>query len=98
MRAAKEYIAAGDIFQVVISQRLTRQTGARPFDIYRALRRLNPSPYMFFFDFGQVDGEPFYLVGASPEMFVRLEGRRASAAAHRRNAAARVHRRYRQRP
>jgi anthranilate synthase component 1 len=78
VRAAKEYIAAGDIFQVVISQRLSRQTGARPFDIYRALRRLNPSPYMFFFDFGEVDGEPFYLVGASPEMFVRLEGRRAS--------------------
>jgi anthranilate synthase component I len=78
VRAAKEYIVAGDIFQVVISQRLTRQTGAKPFDIYRALRRLNPSPYMFFFDFGQVDGEPFYLVGASPEIFVRLEGRRAT--------------------
>jgi anthranilate synthase component 1 len=78
VRAAQEHIAAGDIFQVVISQRLTRQTGAQPFDIYRALRRLNPSPYMFFFDFGQVDGEPFYLVGASPEMFVRLEGRQAS--------------------
>jgi len=46
--------------------------------VYRALRRLNPSPYMFYFDFGEVDGEPFYLVGASPEMFVRLEGRRAS--------------------
>ncbi len=76
--AAKEYIAAGDIFQVVISQRLSRQTGAQPFDIYRALRRLNPSPYMFFFDLGEVDGEPFYLVGASPEMFVRLEGRQAS--------------------
>jgi anthranilate synthase component 1 len=78
VRAAKEYIAAGDIFQVVISQRLSRQTGAQPFDIYRALRRLNPSPYMFFFDFGEVDGDTFYLVGASPEMFVRLEGRRAS--------------------
>jgi len=75
---AREYIAAGDIFQVVLSQRLTRQTHARPFDIYRALRRLNPSPYMFFFEFGDVAGEPFYLLGASPEMFVRLEGRRAS--------------------
>jgi len=71
--AAKEYIAAGDIFQVVPSQRLTRETGAAPFDIYRAVRRLNPSPYMFYFEFGDVDGEPFYLVGASPEMFVRLE-------------------------
>ncbi len=71
--AAKEYIAAGDIFQVVPSQRLMRETGAAPFDIYRAVRRLNPSPYMFYFEFGDVDGEPFYLVGASPEVFVRLE-------------------------
>ncbi len=58
VRAAREHIAAGDIFQVVLSQRLSRETSARPFDIYRALRRLNPSPYMFFFDFGEVDGEP----------------------------------------
>jgi anthranilate synthase component 1 len=57
---------------------LRRHTAARPFDIYRALRRLNPSPYMFYFDFGEVSGEPFYVLGASPEMFVRLEGRRAS--------------------
>ena len=78
VRTAKEHIAAGDIYQVVLSQRLARQSNARPFDIYRALRRLNPSPYMFFFDFGEVGGEPFYLLGASPEMFVRLEGRRAS--------------------
>jgi anthranilate synthase component 1 len=79
VRAAKEYIAAGDIFQVVLSQRLSRQTFAAPFDIYRALRRLNPSPYMFFFDFGQLAGTPdFYLVGASPEVHVRLEGRRAA--------------------
>jgi anthranilate synthase component 1 len=75
---AKEHIAAGDIFQVVLSQRFTRETSVEPFDVYRAVRRLNPSPYMFFFDFGLVDGEPFYLVGSSPEMFVRLEGRTAS--------------------
>jgi anthranilate synthase component 1 len=75
---AKEYIAAGDIFQVVPSQRFTRPTNAEPFDIYRAVRRINPSPYMFFFDFGEVDGQPFNLVGASPEVFVRLEGRTAS--------------------
>ena len=75
---AKEHIAAGDIFQVVLSQRFTRETNVEPFDVYRAVRRLNPSPYMFFFDFGLVDGEPFYLVGSSPEMFVRLEGRTAS--------------------
>jgi anthranilate synthase component 1 len=75
VRRAKEHIAAGDIFQVVLSQRFTRRTGAAPFDIYRAVRRMNPSPYMFFFDFGGalVEGEPFYLVGASPEMFVRLD-------------------------
>ena len=73
VRTAKEYIAAGDIFQVVLSQRFSRETSVGPFDVYRAVRRLNPSPYMFFFDFGNLDGEPFYLVGASPEMFVRLE-------------------------
>jgi anthranilate synthase component 1 len=73
VREAKEHIAAGDIFQVVLSQRFSRETSASPFDVYRAVRRLNPSPYMFFFDFGDLDGEPFYLVGASPEMFVRLE-------------------------
>ena len=78
VRAAKENILAGDIFQVVLSQRFTRETNVEPFDVYRAVRRLNPSPYMFFFDFGTVDGEPLYLCGSSPEMFVRLEGRTAS--------------------
>jgi anthranilate synthase component I len=78
--AAKEHIAAGDIFQIQISQRFSRTTAAQPFDIYRAVRRLNPSPYMFYFELGGMSsgGEPLYLVGASPEMFVRLEGRRAS--------------------
>jgi anthranilate synthase component 1 len=75
---SKEHIFAGDIFQVLPSQRLSRTTRAAPFDIYRSLRRLNPSPYMFFFDFGSFDGEPFYLAGSSPEVFVRLEGNRAS--------------------
>jgi anthranilate synthase component 1 len=78
VRDAKEYIAAGDIFQVVLSQRFTRETNVEPFDVYRAVRRLNPSPYMFFFDFGVVDEEPLFIVGSSPEMFVRLEGRTAS--------------------
>lgn len=78
VRDAKEFIAAGDIFQVVLSQRFTRETSVEPFDVYRAVRRLNPSPYMFFFDFGMVDDEPLFLVGSSPEMFVRLEGRTAS--------------------
>jgi anthranilate synthase component 1 len=75
---AKEHIAAGDIFQVVLSQRFTRETSVEVFDVYRAVRRLNPSPYMFFFDFGLVDDEPLFIVGSSPEMFVRLEGRTAS--------------------
>jgi anthranilate synthase component 1 len=77
---AKEHIAAGDIFQVVLSQRFSRRTTANPFNIYRALRRLNPSPYMFFFDLPDPEGNtpPLRLIGASPEMHVRLEGRRAS--------------------
>ncbi|MCK4602943.1 MAG: chorismate-binding protein, partial [Phycisphaerae bacterium] len=67
---AKEHIVSGDIFQVVLSQRLSRSTDAHPFAIYRALRMLYPSPYMFYFDFAD---EGFQVVGASPEMHVRLE-------------------------
>ncbi|MFZ1042529.1 MAG: anthranilate synthase component I [Anaerolineales bacterium] len=78
VESAKQHIVAGDIFQVVLSQRFSCETSVEAFDVYRAVRRLNPSPYMFFFDFGIVDGEPFYLVGSSPEMFVRLEGQTAS--------------------
>jgi anthranilate synthase component 1 len=75
----QEHIAAGDIFQCVLSQRLSRTTSADPFDIYRALRRLNPSPYMFYYDFGTVaTEEPLRLIGASPEMHVRLENRTAA--------------------
>jgi anthranilate synthase component 1 len=74
VRQAKEYIAAGDIFQVVLSQRLSRKTSAHPFAIYRALRMLNPSPYMFYFDFSNGSGRhDFQVVGASPELHVRLE-------------------------
>ena len=64
---AKEYIGAGDIFQVVLSQRFERITTADPFDIYRALRIVNPSPYMFY-----VQAERCMLVGASPEILCRL--------------------------
>ena len=78
VEAAQQHIAAGDIFQVVLSQRFGRSTTARPFDIYRALRRLNPSPYMFYFDFAGAAGGPLQLVGASPEMHARLEDRRAT--------------------
>ena len=70
VRKAKEYIAAGDAFQIVLSQRLTRKTSASPLTIYRALRATNPSPYMFLLRFS----DDFTLVGASPEMMVRLEG------------------------
>ena len=67
---AREYIAAGDIFQVVLSQRVDVASNVHPFTVYRALRTINPSPYMFYLDF--VDHQ---IVGASPELLVRLEGR-----------------------
>ncbi len=67
---AKEYIAAGDVIQVVLSQRVDVPTPAHPFTIYRALRTINPSPYMFYLDF--LDHQ---IVGASPELLVRLEDR-----------------------
>ena len=70
VRQAKEHIAAGDIFQVVLSQRFSRRTSAHPFAVYRALRMLNPSPYMFYFNFAPLD---LQVIGASPEMHVRLE-------------------------
>ena len=73
VEAAKEHISAGDIIQVVLSQRFERPTRADPFTIYRALRMVNPSPYMFFLQFGDL-----YLVGASPEMLVRVEGGRVT--------------------
>jgi anthranilate synthase component 1 len=64
---AKDYIRAGDIFQVVPSQRWTQRFELPPFALYRSLRRTNPSPFMFFFNFGG-----FQVVGASPEILVRL--------------------------
>ena len=66
---ARQYIAAGDVFQVVLSQRLSVPFHARPLDVYRALRRLNPSPYMYFLDVGEMQ-----VVGSSPEILARLEG------------------------
>ena len=65
---AKEYIYAGDIIQAVLSQRLARRTSASPFAIYRALRSINPSPYMYYLHLGD-----FYIAGASPELLVRVE-------------------------
>ena len=67
---AKEYIRAGDIFQVVPSQRWTQEFREPPFALYRSLRRTNPSPFMFFFNFGG-----FQVIGASPEILVRVFGK-----------------------
>ena len=66
---AKRYIYDGDIMQVVLSQRTSKPFSASPLSLYRALRSLNPSPYMFFYHF-----DDFHIVGASPEILVRLEG------------------------
>ena len=68
VRRAQEYIRAGDIFQVVLSQRLSVPFRSRPVDVYRALRSLNPSPYMYFIDLGGTQ-----IVGSSPEILVRLK-------------------------
>ena len=65
---AKQYIKDGDIFQVVLSQRFTVSTSQDPFNVYRALRLINPSPYMYYLNFGE-----YQIVGASPEMLVRVE-------------------------
>ena len=70
VRKAKHYIRAGDIFQVVISQRFSAETTAVPFDVYRELRALNPSPYLFYLQLNDV-----YVVGSSPEMLVKVQGR-----------------------
>jgi anthranilate synthase component I len=69
VETAKEYIAAGDIFQVVLSQRLDFKPDVPPFDIYRALRAVNPSPYMYFLKMGDT-----HILGSSPEMLVRVTG------------------------
>ncbi|MGH7882987.1 MAG: anthranilate synthase component I family protein [Candidatus Dormibacteraceae bacterium] len=68
--SAREYILAGDAFQVVPSQRLAKPLGARPFDVYRALRGVNPSPYMYYLSLG--DG--CHIAGSSPEVLARVEG------------------------
>ena len=70
---SKEYILAGDIFQVVLSQRMSVPYEARPLDVYRSLRALNPSPYMYFIDLGETQ-----IVGSSPEVLVRVQNRRVT--------------------
>jgi anthranilate synthase component I len=85
VRRAKDYIAAGDAFQVVLSQRLEFQPGAAPFDIYRALRTVNPSPYMYFLRMGKLgslgsgkskDDGVMHVLGSSPELLVRVTGKK----------------------
>lgn len=72
-RRVQEHITAGDVFQLVLSIRFEAETDLSPFEVYRALRLLNPSPYMYYFEFDDTA-----VVGSSPEALVRLEGRRAS--------------------
>ena len=69
VKKAKQYIYEGDIFQVVLSQRLTAKTNQKPIDLYRRLRAINPSPYLFFFNFGT-----YHVAGSSPEMLVEVAG------------------------
>jgi anthranilate/para-aminobenzoate synthase component I len=77
---AKDYIRAGDIFQVVPSQRWAQDFPLPPFALYRSLRRTNPSPFMFYFNFGG-----FQVIGASPEILVRLRDGRGDDPPHRRH-------------
>lgn len=71
VRTIQEHIAAGEVYQTVLSQRFDTETAASPLDVYRALRHINPSPYMFFIRHGNQA-----IIGASPEMLVRVEGSR----------------------
>ncbi len=73
VEACKEYIAAGDIYQIVLSVLFKGRSNVSPFEVYRAMRLINPSPYMFFFDFDELR-----VVGSSPEALVRLHGSTAS--------------------
>jgi len=73
VEGCKEYIAAGDIYQIVMSILFSGRSNVAPFEVYRALRLLNPSPYMFFFDFDDLQ-----VVGSSPEALVKLNGNKAS--------------------
>jgi anthranilate synthase component 1 len=72
VRRAKEHISAGDIFQVVLSRKITAEIRCDPLLLYRALRKINPSPYMYFLDF-----DDLVIIGSSPEMLVRLDGKKA---------------------
>ncbi|MCU1526809.1 MAG: anthranilate synthase, partial [Frondihabitans sp.] len=74
---SKEFIHDGDVFQVVISQRFDHELTASALDVYRVLRTLNPSPYMYLVSLEDVDGSPYQIVGSSPEALVKVDGTRA---------------------
>jgi anthranilate synthase component 1 len=80
VEAGKRYIRAGDVFQVVLSQRFDHEASAEPIDVYRVLRTLNPSPYMYLLSLaepgGEGGGEPYWVVGSSPEALVKVDGGR----------------------
>jgi anthranilate synthase component 1 len=73
---SKEFIRDGDVFQVVISQRFDHEITAEPIDVYRVLRTLNPSPYMYLLSLVDTAGEPYHIVGSSPEALVKVDNRR----------------------
>lgn len=73
---AKRFIRDGDVFQVVISQRFDHEITADPIDVYRVLRTLNPSPYMYLLSLSTPEGEPYWIVGSSPEALVKVTGER----------------------
>ncbi|GAB3125679.1 anthranilate synthase component I [Glaciibacter psychrotolerans] len=73
---AKQHIVDGDIFQVVISQRFDQECTAHPIDVYRVLRSLNPSPYMYLLSLDSPSGDPYWIVGSSPEALVKVQNER----------------------
>lgn len=73
---AKQHIAEGDVFQVVVSQRFDQECTAHPIDVYRVLRSLNPSPYMYLLGLESPSGEPYWIVGSSPEALVKVQNGR----------------------
>lgn len=74
---AKEHIREGDVFQVVLSQRFDHEVTADPLEVYRVLRAVNPSPYMYYLALADPEGEPYWIVGSSPEALVKVESGRA---------------------
>src|SRR5699024_10822064 len=77
--AAKQAIRDGEVFQVVLSQRLDLDSPADPLDVYRVLHTINPSPYMYFLHLPDAEGGDFHVVGSSPETLVKVTGRQAQS-------------------